>query len=279
MSALVHDTSEGGDSRRVMATMADDDGGTTRRSSSRATETELPARFKGKTSEQLVEMYTNLESHSGRLANSLGQTQKQLTEALAIAKRQSDIGSNSRPGEVAGNGEINSIDLLTNPTKALESILSQKIGEATTGLRTQITSLEGQLHQSRFERNHSDAQTIFQDQSWQSFVGATPLRTALAQRAQQGDYQAADTLLTEFKASRTVAARNDTSQRGQEDARRVTLESGNSGGSDDGGGRPTGKIYKRADIMQMMQRDPDLYYSDAVQDKLMAARREGRIVD
>lgn len=280
MSALVHDTSEGGDFRRAMATMSEDHSSTT----TQPTRTEptkggeLPARFQGKSPEQLIEMYTNLETHSGRLANSLGQTQQQLTEALALAKRTNDLRDNSGGGD-HGSPEVNSIDLLTNPTKALEGFLTQKIAAATTELRTTISSLENQLHQSRFERNHADAQQITQDPAWNNFVGATPLRSALAQRAANGDYQAADTLLTEFKASRTVAARNQTVERQQNSARTVNLESGNSSNDDAGNGRPAGKVYKRADIMALMQRDPDTYYSDGVQATLMKARQEGRIVD
>jgi len=276
MSALVQDTSEGGDSRRVMATLSEDDGAT--QTQDRPAKTEMPDRFKGKRPEELIEMYTNLESHSGRLANSLGQTQQQLTEALALAKRANDLRSNE-PGGSPAHAEVNSMDLLTNPTKALEGLLTEKIEAATSGLRTTITNLEGRLSQSNFERNHSDAQTIFKDPSWTPFVGATPLRTALAQRAANGDYQAADTLLTEYKASRIVAKRNETQQKGHEGAQHVNLESSGAGGSDDGAGRPAGKVYKRADIMQLMMRDPDTYYSESVQNTLMKARLDGRIVD
>jgi len=230
-------------------------------------------RFAGKNPEQIVEMYKNLESHAGRLANNLGQTQQQLTEALAATKRLADIREHGSapPAE----RQINGMELITDPNKALNDLLTSREKKLRDETESRINRLEAELARSRFERNHPDAQQLFNDPLVAQFAQGTPLRAALAQRAQQGDAQAADALLTEFKLYKSDVA-EPTSKRANADAANVSLESAR---SSEGSANAGGKIYKRADIRALLQQDPERYYSDAVQNALLRAHREGRVVE
>lgn len=261
----------GGDAGKTLENLLTDTSQPTRVRATAKTESTEDRRFAGKTREQVIEMYSNLDSHAGRLANSLGQTQNQLTEALAVAKRNADIRDNTNaPADKA----VNAMELLADPNKALNDLLDKHTTKIKSEYDTRINRLEGELARSRFERNHPDAQQLFNDPAVAQFAQGTPLRASLAQRAVQGDAQAADALLTEFKQYKSTVA-EPAASKGAGEAANISLESGRS--STDAASGSGGRVYTRSEIRNLLQTDPEKYYSDAVQSALMTAHREGRV--
>ena len=76
----------------------------------------LPPKLRGKKLEDIVDMYTNLESQMGRMANDLGQ-QRKLTDRLLDLKRETDLQSQTPP-----RVDLKGADLLENPTEALDRL-------------------------------------------------------------------------------------------------------------------------------------------------------------
>lgn len=224
-------------------------------------------RFAGKSNEQIIEMYRNLESHSGRLASDLGSTKQQLD---AYSKRENDLrqnGGDTKPLKVDG------VELLSNPTETLERFVTDRTRESTAELQNRLNSLESQLGAQTFANRHPDASTLIPSEEFQRFSQATPLRQQLRQNATNGNYQAAGALLDEFKAFKASISAADPLA----DAKAVTLEGTRSGS--DGGTAVTGKTYKRADIMALRTKDPDTYERPDIQAALLKAYREGRVID
>jgi hypothetical protein len=82
-------------------------------------------------------------------------------------------------------------------------------------------------------------------------------------------------ILTEYKAvlAEKSAKLTDANATNLEKARAASLENGGAGG----GGKPQGKIYKRADLIRLRIEKPSLYYSDEFQSEIMKAYNEKRV--
>jgi hypothetical protein len=237
-------------------------------------------RFVGKSTAEIVEMYKNLESHSGRLANRLGQVENNYSNVqsqinqLILGKRENDLH--------AGSGEpvkIQPADLMVNPTDALDRYFESRRNPEVTTLKERLAQLEAQLHSSTFTMKHPNAEEITQDPAFAEWVRQTPLRQRLAQSAAQNHMGDADLLLQEWENAQK-AGTNTVTQTGEKAkalARSVSLESGGTG--TESGSRKTGKVFRRSDLIALRQADPDKYESQALQNEIVKAYLEGRVVD
>lgn len=282
MVRLVDVPLDNGDPNRVTATINDSirQEGTTasqRTANSQTTEQTRRSvgdpRFAGKSPEEIVEMYRNLESHSGRLASQLGETRNQLN-AVILGKRENDLRQNS-PAPV----KVESSELLVNPTEALDRYLASRQDPEVLSLKERLAQLEGRLSQTQFTVNHKNADQTTADPEFQAWARQTPLRMRLAQQAGQGNFEAADALLQEWNSAKAAkeAAPSLAQERAQELARSMELEDSTTG--TEGATRSTGKTFKRADLIRLRQTDPDLYESPRYQREIVKAYQEGRVTD
>lgn len=238
----------------------------------------LPAKLRGKTLAEVAELYQNLESAYGRMANDLG-VQRKMTDVVLGLKRENDLGNNTAPTKV----QIKSDELLENPTAALERFQAPRDAEQAQ----RLANVEAQLQANAFSMRHPDYQEIGQDPKFSEWVGASPTRLRAAQAARGGDWSAASDLLTEFKAQRTADADTlDNDEDGEDEekpvretplakARKAGLESSSQGTG--GGVRKAGKVYRRADLMKLHIERPDVYYSEEMQAEIISAYAEGRV--
>ena len=238
-----------------------------------ASEDNLPEKYKGKSVEEIVEMHRNLESLYGRMANDLGK-QRQITDQLLDLKREEDLAKN-QPTTVP---EIDSADLLDNPTQVLDEYISAKTGETERQYLDRISALEASLAQQNFMSKHSDVNDITATEDFNTYLSRSPLRMELAQRAAQGDYVAADQLMTDYKDYASIArqADPDTSTTSDLDAARAaSLEGGQNANSVQK--QTTGKTYRRVDLIDLKMRKPEVYGDPAFQAEIVKAYQEGRV--
>lgn len=233
-------------------------------------------RFAGKSTEEIVQMYKNLESHSGRLASQLGENKAMLNQ-LILGKRQDDLrqnGGNTTPVE------IKPTDLLANPTEAIDRYLRSRETPMVSQLQERLNQLESQLGQTTFVSKHKDADAVTADPAFAAWVQQTPLRMRLAAEAAQNNYYSADLLLTEWNSSQTAGNNtvSNAQNRAQELAKGLRLE-GNNTGSEGAGRSGSVRQFKRADLIALRQSDPDKYESPAFQREIVKAYQEGRVVD
>jgi hypothetical protein len=229
---------------------------------------ELPERMRGKDLKDIVEMYKNLESVNGRMANDLG-SQRQLTDRLLDLKRQSDLGSQA---PVKAKIDVN--ELLDNPNEAIEKILAER--ERTQ--QDRVAALEMQLAARDFLTKHSDYEQFTNDPQFAEWVKGTSYRASVANRAANGDYSAADELLTEYKdrTKSKPAAVTKPKEDNLETARAASLESSGAAAREAGSAK-TGKIWRRADLLKLQLEDPDSYYDQSFQDVIKQAYVEKRV--
>jgi hypothetical protein len=230
-----------------------------------------PRRFAGKSREDVMEMYLNLERHDGRLANENGQMQRALQELL-VDKRARDLAANG------GNKptEVNPTDLLQRPTEALDPFIEERVTKAVQPIHQQLQRLESLLGQSVFQNHHADAQDVTNSPEFAAWVRETPLRRSIAALAAGGNTQAADELLTEFKNTRTAQAENaEVQEQGRlTAASRVSLEQSRTG--NDGTATQKGKVYTRAQMRALMQ-SPSYQSDDSLREEVSRAYIEGRV--
>jgi hypothetical protein len=234
---------------------------------------DVPAKLRGKSRAEIIEYYRNLESAYGRQANDLG-TQRALTDRILNLKRESDLSSNTPPSRV----EIKTQDLLDNPTEAIERAVSARLKAKEEEDRQRMAEHEAAIARDRFLSKHSDYENVANDPEFVQWLQKSPYRVRTAQQARNGDWTAADDLLSEFKerkqATKTVTNTENTVDKNVEAARGAALESGTSSES---ASKKGGKIYRRVDLMRLRTEKPDVYYDDTFQAEILKAYAEKRV--
>ncbi len=234
---------------------------------------QIPDKFKGKSQEEIIKAYLNLETLHGRTANELGQT-RQSVDQLLQQKRENDLRANGAQQVTRESPkELTAADLLDNPTTALNSYLDQRELATTRELKERLARQEAQMAQQQFVGRHPDWQTETNDPDFVNWARQTPYRQGLAARAAQEDLAAADALLSEYKAYKPLLTRSTAQTTNLDAARKVGLERSATSGEET---KPTGKIIYRRDAMALRISDPDKYDSPAFQNELLKAIAEDR---
>jgi hypothetical protein len=230
----------------------------------------VPDKFKGKSREDIVDMYQDLHSQYGRMANDLG-TQRKLTDRLLDLKRTEDLSNNSGPALP----QIKSDELLDSPAAAIDKVVNARLDVERQRLNDRLGQLEANMAQERFVTKHPDYQSVADSSDFVAWVKGSPFRQRVAAQASQGDYLAADEILSEYKASRKRPGANDASSTDDklEAARKAALE----GGSTPEGKAGTGKVYRRADLIRLKVEKPRVYSDPQFQAEIMKAYAEGRV--
>lgn len=222
----------------------------------------LPDKYKGKSVKEIIHMHMEAEKLIGRQGSEVGELRKVVDDfikAQTTTKQQLQ----SEPSE--------EVDFFADPQKAVDKAIENhpkiKQAEQLTLEMKQAKALQ------ELQSRHPDFQEVVADPAFQNWVAASKVRAELFVRADRSfDYDAGDELLSLWKerqavAKQTVSAEKQTRSQSIK-AATTTVPSG----SDEA---PSKKIYRRADIIKLMQTDPDRY--DMMQDEIMAAYREGRV--
>jgi hypothetical protein len=236
---------------------------------------DVDPRFAGKSTEEIVGMYRNLESHSGRLASQLGEARTNL-HTIITGKRENDLRQNGGVTE-ATTAKIQPTELLSNPTEAIDRYLTSRQSPEVSALQQRLANLENQLANTTLRFNHPKAEEETADPAFAAWVRQTPLRQQLAQRAANGDPSSADMLLTEWQTAKASGkdSVNNVSERAKELAQRSTLEGRSAGTEGTGKAKRT---YKSSDLIALRMNDPDKYENPAFQREITQAYIEKRVL-
>lgn len=237
----------------------------------------LPVKLRGKTREEIAEMYANLESVNGRMANDLG-TQRKFTDQILGLKRDSDL-SSQQP--VKPKPQVKVDELLDRPTETLERFSTEREADLERRLAARLAALEGNMARTAFVQKHNDYEQISNDPAFTRWIQSSQYRMRAANAAYQGDWNAADELMSEFKERRPAVKTEEVTQpqKQQRDnvaaARAASLESSSAAAS--ATSSKAGKIYRRSDLMQLAVSNPDKYYDEGFQKEILRAHAEGRV--
>jgi len=233
---------------------------------------EVPEKFQGKSFEDVVDMYRNLEKDYGRKGNEIGELRKLTDELLQLEIQQ----KKNATERVATKEEevLSDDDWFSSPKQATDKYLEKSgLAREVRELKEKLSSKDREEAHKTFVEKHPDYMDLAQNESFQQFVSTSKYRLDLAKKADQYDYEAANELFDLYKAinpnlGATEDSGNDKANR-QQARKKATLEG--TGNRNKG----TKKVYRRADLIKMKMQDPDRYNS--MQEEIMQAYSEGRV--
>jgi hypothetical protein len=224
----------------------------------KAPEPELPARYRGKTAEELIKMHQEAEKLIARQGQEVGEVRRLADELI-----KSQLAPKPKVEEVKP------VDFFENPQEAIR----QQIENNPRVLAAEQYAKQVQVEQAKQRLNqiHPDVHQIVQNEDFQNWIAASKVRQQLFQQADAYDLDAANELLSTYKELRSVKQQKNAEV--DNTARDATLKqvAVDTGGS----GESTRKVYRRADLIRLKMRDPSKY--EAMQPEIMAAYQDGRV--
>lgn len=223
-------------------------------------EDDLPEKYRGKTAKEIAQMHAEAEKLLGRQSSEVGELRRVFDTYI-----QSQLAEKSPKKE-----EVDDVDFFSDPEKAtaraIENHPKVKQAEEVATQYRQQTAL------SKLQSKHPDMQTIVNNESFQNWVKASKIRTQLFLLAdQQYDYDSADELFSLWKERQQVVTQTAQAEKA---GRKAAVQAANTG-SGRGSGEVSKKVYRRSDIIKLMETDPERY--EALSDEIFRAYQEGRV--
>lgn len=220
-------------------------------------EEELPEQYRGKSVKDLVRMHQEVQSVLGRQGNEVGQLRKVVDDFIKAQTVQ------HKPPE-------EEVDFFADPDKAI-----QKAIDSHPKVR-QAELMANQMRQTSaahtLNTKHPDYKEIVNNNDFAQWVMGSKVRQELYRRADRYDVDAADELISTWKERNQVVKQTAAVE---QQARKQAIKQASTGSSAASGEGASKKVYRRSDIIDLMQRDPDRYL--ALSDDIMLAYAEGRV--
>jgi len=227
------------------------------------TEDDIPEKYRGKTQAEIVKMHQEAEKLLGRQSQEVGELRKTFDEYIKTQLAKEEQAHVSTAKE--------EIDFFEDPQKAVEYAINNhpKIKEAET------VSQQMRMQESiaKLKTAHPDFETIIQDEKFLSWVTDSKVRTDLLRKAdREYDFDSAHELLSTWKERQSFVSQTSSTEKEERKKQVKAASTGNVKGSAEA---PSRKIYRRADIIKLMQTDPDRYMQLAPE--IRDAYAEGRV--
>jgi hypothetical protein len=224
-------------------------------------EDDLPEKYQGKDIKDIVRMHQEAEKLLGRQSSEVGELRKIVDDFV-----KSQIEASTSPQQ-----KDEEIDFFSEPEKAIEAAIAKhpKIREA----EEMSMAMKQQAILTKLQSSHPDFSEIIQNEKFAEWVTGSKVRSELYERAdKQFDYDAADELLSSWKERQNIVQET---AKVQEEDRKRQLKAASTGSTKGSGEAPSRKIYRRADIIKLMQSDPERY--QALAEEIRTAYAEGRV--
>jgi len=223
------------------------------------TEDALPEKYAGKSIADVVRMHQEAEQLVGKQSSEVGELRGVVDSYIKNQLKSKE----PEPEEEA-------LDFFDDPDKAVARAIDRhpKIREAQ-----QVSDdYRRQSAVSLVQQKHPDMHDIVKDVAFAEWIKASKIRTSLYQQADSGfDPEAADELLSNWKERKGIVAQTVELEKAQ---RKDAIKRASTGSSR-GTGETSRKIYRRSDLINLMNTDPDRYEANA--DEIMQAYAEGRV--
>lgn len=254
-------------------------------------EDDVPEELKGKTPAQLAKMYRDAHTLIGRQGHELAEFRKkadlliQASLAQLQQKKKEEPAAEKKP-------ELDETDFFAKPKEAIQRAIEEhplvKELAAKFGNVEKEKAIErATANTQRFNQAHPDAAQIMQDPEFRAWVQASSVRMGLLQRAHtRFDFDAGDEVFGTWKALKAVKKAPEASDEEKAaDAARVLAarrqklkdaKTPTGGNAAPAAGNPGAKkIYRRADVLKLMEENPDRY--EQLAPEIEMAYREGRV--
>lgn len=229
----------------------------------------IPKKFEGKTVEEIVEAYQNLEKKFGQQGTDLGELRR-MTDKILLEQ----AANNASPSPEA-EPEIDDEDFLVNPKETIEKLVERKVQKITE----QLENKDREAAMRALEEKHPDMTELVQDEGFQEWVLASKAREANWTKAASGDLVQADELFSTYKELKqpkpTEATPAQDTAVDQEALQTATAMATGDGADAASGVKPI--VYSRARLVQLQIENPQKY--QALGPEITRAYQEGRVVD
>ena len=227
---------------------------------------EVPDKFKGKTTEDVIKSYMELESTVGKQGQELGELRKAADNFIRQTPPQYGQGVQ---GQTAEQYTRIDFDSLEEPEK-IKAVLEQELSP----IKTELQEARKEKLNAKLQANHPGYMDIVNDSEFQQWVMKSPVRMEMFARADRNfEYEAADELFSTYKAIKGIATSNEAKEAArQESAKAFTQSRMETGSVDDTAPK---NRYRRADLIQLKIKDPARYA--ALEPEIMRAYQENRV--
>lgn len=229
-------------------------------------EEDLPEKYKGKSAAELARMHQNLESLMGKQSSEVGELRKAVDQ-LVQSNMQTQATATSAP-----EPEIDDSEFFTNPRGAVERLIAEN---PTLQSAQQVAAeMSKQQALAALQNAHPDMNKIVTDDAFQKWVGGSKIRTEMFRKAdQQYDYEQANELFNLWKERATTVTQAKAVEKLAQKQQLKRASTGSARANPEG--KAVKKVYRRRDIIDLMNRDPKRY--QAMQSEIMLAYQEGRV--
>lgn len=224
---------------------------------------DLPEKYKGKDIKDIIAMHQNAEQLLGKQGQEVGELRRVVDNFIQSQTVKEQAHSTIE--------EFDENDFFENPKDAIQKLLNnhpsiQQSQQLAVQLKQQETL-------ARLKASHPDFMDTIQKPEFAEWIQKSKVRTRLLQEADRNyDFDSADELLTLWKERQETLQSTVNTEKEERKKQVKTASTGTSKGSSE---RPSRKIYRRADIIELMRKDPERYQTLAPE--IRQAYAEGRV--
>lgn len=231
-----------------------------------APEDELPDKYRGKDVKDIIAMHQNAEKLLGKQSSEVGELRKVVDDFI----QTQTVSQQQQQAPVSTETEFDDVDFFENPKEAISRMLENH--PSVKQSKEMATQLAQQTTVAQLKAAHPDYQSIVTDNNFTEWVGKSKIRTQLLRNADAYDYESANELFSLWKERQSIV--NDV-QKTEVTARRQSVRNASTGNVT-GSNEPTRKkVYRRADIVELMTKNPQRY--QALASEIRQAYAEGRV--
>jgi len=230
-------------------------------------ESTIPEKFAGKSTEELVEMYQNVEKMMGKQASEVGEQRKLIQSLMESQNRAAEA---TPPTEETTNFDD---DFYTDPTQAVNKAIENHPDLVEARKERKIQQQQHQV--GVLEKAYPDWQDRVASKEFQDWVGSSEIRQEMFKKA-DSDYRPdyAIELFDMFDKvnmiDKTKEVQKQETEKRDKALKATSTETRST--SESIGGK---KVYRRADLINLQVTDPSRYASLA--DEIQSAYAEGRV--
>ena len=239
---------------------------------------ELPDKYRDKSLQDLVQMHQEAEKAIGRQGSEVGELRKVVDNyiqgQLAQQAPTQVTQQQSAPQVTQDEDTDDDLDWFTDPQAAVKRALDND--PRIQGFEKSSQQARQQEAKSKLDQLHPEAErnAVLKDPAFADWIGKSNVRTKLLVQAdQEFDVEAAHELFSLWGERKQSV---DSTLKVEELARKQAVRTASTGSSNtSNSSAPNRKVYRTADIIRLMNTDPDRY--TALQDEIYQAYEEGRV--
>lgn len=219
-------------------------------------------KYTGKSIPDVIRMHQEAEKHISRQGNELGDLRgiidKYVKDGLAETSHENADSTDD-------------LDLFDKPEEFIQRSIENS--DQAKELKEIKQAIKQQDITTKLTDNHPDYLEVVNDESFVKWVKDSRVRLELFDRAHQGfDYDSANELLSNWKERQQVIS---SSTQNEDTSRKQQRKAASTGSATGSGESKSRKLYRRSDIINLMQNDPARYLE--LSDEITKAYAEKRV--